>query len=1728
MAEIRGYSEDDVDLLTDEFQRIVFDAIKRVCTSVANGLQPAVTAASSAGLGPDNVATVTVLWQDEIDGVLTPYIAEVYQGSATSVAVGLVDAFPDAELPGVPLVADEFALTYMKTVHNRLVGVGDELWEEVRNELVDGIQQGASIEQIAGKIQNVANFSENRSRVIARTEVHSAAEAGSISQVKYVGYEDDEVEKEWISTNDLRTRDSHVVANRQRVKLHEKFVVGGAKLDHPGDFLGPADEIIQCRCTTIMHIDEAPKFRCAPALVAAAPPSATQCVCPTPTIDISAYSNAERAQIAKVFKESKVTPAYGGAAIHKAAEQTVAKMGLPDLDVWETLGIMDWAVPKKGAFTYLSKYKAWFDSPTGKKTVGNAPGPHTHAVAPVAKPPTPAQAVNAPVNPSLPPVAPKPSPSQITFTGKTLGSHGAQVWLDPSTGDKWLFKPQAKFLTDLDVAMGRLTSKALLTRPGVYEITLNGKHGSIQHMFNSTAAFDKTSFDVTKLTDADISVLQREMIFDWMISNWDAHTDQFIRVNGAVVGVDKGQAFKFFGKDKLDWDWYPAGNFGTWIYQPMMKAYATGKNIKLNDPTQGALGEFIEHLASIPDAEYRKILLPYASQVKSGKALDDFLDAAVARKNSLKADFADYWKRAELERAKHVTPPPAPKPAPPPPQPTITPTQAAPTIGDPGDISKVDYFAKQDIEEMWIAQGGGKKVTPAWGGAKIFKMLIDLEQGWHSDPGAVPLTHLQLLRILDDVGGFKGKPKTYESVVLDWLASPKSTNTLLKIGLTEPPSSLKPGMKALLTPTPSPPSVKPITPVAQQVADEAEQAFAAGHPLKSTQDMWSDLTKYADDETVAFVKTLNGDTLKLTKLTTSTGGNGVRVYVRKDSLGETTWHHDQNIVFAGDLEPEYNVVSGVHWTTVPSKALTGGKTKIPGKGPGDVVTDQEIEVSKHLWADGDVIAIDDTKPNITYRLVKSPGDEYKLEFKYGGSPTWDIDYYSVSVPKPFSGSFTWKLQGNALRSSKPSVITGKNAGDVISPTEMWVGTGGAKPGDVIAYAINHHHGTEQLRVKFDDINGFVTVESRLGTGHVWKPSAVYQDINTFKFGTQQYTWYASHVDGSMPDQFKSLIPGVKVPGVKTPSNWGVQYAVGDEVTDVDLDSSALSIIFNDYDIIVTKTASLPGGTNVTYRIYKFSDKFIMESDYYGNVGIYSFHSLYDKIPHFGTSKWLAASGKVSSTSGAAKDAIKHLVKTTKKTTKKAAKKIVLPPPLPPPSHIVKKLLTGTDTHIPGKTTNDVLSFSERQLLLDHVEKYVDGTIVATGKSYAGHFRFVAVDVTDSSGKTVTKLVQQKQTSAGTWTSTKFIDNVWAIEGSQWKLTNDKVTPQHLLNMKKAWAKKHAPPKPKSTAATQGVPQKSVPLTVTNFNAKHVDISAWNDSEQEEIFQFFRGKGVYTSSQPQQIWSAVQSVKSHFAAKGGKNLSLTEVEILRIVDIRSAVKHGVTNTHPFEAKITQWMQSPAGKAFINKRIDAPIAAPDVPVPMSAIDPDRSALDHQNYRVVSNTEARAIRAADHAKYGAYTAAQKAALRKYTGGVYTSWNEAIRTGNLGSYKTDIINAMNGMRPSTKPMLLHRGTGFEEFNDPAIFDCNSLKTFKGRTYINRGFNSTSTGGTAGFSSRPVIIEFRAPIGTPMAHVQDFSHHPGENETLLPAHLVYEIVDVTCSGYTTKMTVLVLGPAIP
>lgn len=119
--------------------------------------------------------------------------------------------------------------------------------QKLTSALVSGILQGKPIGKIASEFQNVTDMNRKSAIRNARTAYTGAQNSGRQESYKYaVENYGIVMEKEWIATADLRTRDSHARLDGVRVGYDEEFPNG---LMYPADPDGEPSEVYNCRCT---------------------------------------------------------------------------------------------------------------------------------------------------------------------------------------------------------------------------------------------------------------------------------------------------------------------------------------------------------------------------------------------------------------------------------------------------------------------------------------------------------------------------------------------------------------------------------------------------------------------------------------------------------------------------------------------------------------------------------------------------------------------------------------------------------------------------------------------------------------------------------------------------------------------------------------------------------------------------------------------------------------------------------------------------------------------------------------------------------------------------------------------------------------------------------------------------------------------------------------------------------------------------------------------------------------------------------------------------------------------------------------------------------------------------------------------------------------------------------------------------------------------------------------
>lgn len=239
------YREDKLaESLSRDITRVVQRAVRRFTDTL-----PALTASGDYAVFDD----IPVEWQGIVDERLLPEVEQMYFAGGVNVWASLPDiAISTAVATGWAAIVNESARQFLSQRRNFIVGVGDNLFQGVIAQVDRALSTGASVEDIKQSLERLGNFSEFRADTIARTEILTAYSAGNWDASVALG-EYAPVEKEWITAQDDRVRETHRNLDGVIVPFGQAFNVGAAQLMFPRQQGGPPQEVINCRCVWLEY-----------------------------------------------------------------------------------------------------------------------------------------------------------------------------------------------------------------------------------------------------------------------------------------------------------------------------------------------------------------------------------------------------------------------------------------------------------------------------------------------------------------------------------------------------------------------------------------------------------------------------------------------------------------------------------------------------------------------------------------------------------------------------------------------------------------------------------------------------------------------------------------------------------------------------------------------------------------------------------------------------------------------------------------------------------------------------------------------------------------------------------------------------------------------------------------------------------------------------------------------------------------------------------------------------------------------------------------------------------------------------------------------------------------------------------------------------------------------------------------------------------------------------------
>lgn len=221
---------------------------KRVAKQFASESQAVISAYKSGGISKAEKAIIKQ--RKKWTRLLKASYAAVIEHFGERIAEQLESAAPEKGTgpSETKFEFDPFSAELLKWIRRqaglKIKGIEQTTIERVRAAIAEGEEANESTPQIAKRIKETyQDFGRYRSFVIARTETGAAAGVASQEAAKQTGMT---LKKVWISSRDGRVRDSHVAIDGEIKEMDELYSNGCM---FPGDPDGPAEEVIQCRCT---------------------------------------------------------------------------------------------------------------------------------------------------------------------------------------------------------------------------------------------------------------------------------------------------------------------------------------------------------------------------------------------------------------------------------------------------------------------------------------------------------------------------------------------------------------------------------------------------------------------------------------------------------------------------------------------------------------------------------------------------------------------------------------------------------------------------------------------------------------------------------------------------------------------------------------------------------------------------------------------------------------------------------------------------------------------------------------------------------------------------------------------------------------------------------------------------------------------------------------------------------------------------------------------------------------------------------------------------------------------------------------------------------------------------------------------------------------------------------------------------------------------------------------
>lgn len=268
------------------------------------------------------------------------------------------------------------------------------------------------------------------------------------------------------------------------------------------------------------------------------------------------------------------------------------------------------------------------------------------------------------------------------------GMHNEKVLFRTPDGALWLYKVQLEYRAQADVVASNVYRRAGVFTPLAHMLHIpewadqfgRGLTGSVQRWLQP----EQLGPDIPlrgmnqpgateRLSPVEGFHIQKIAVLEWLLSQNDGHDRNYARRGDnrglPVVPIDLGQAFKFYGRDRLDEEYNP--NPSRTMFHALVRDYVAGRDVPLyvyhggsNAQTKD-LFAFIKSVRDMDEDEFTGMIRPYVEAFYAHRDsshakqlypdVEAFLDAVVERKDGLRDAFRDFYDNV---KARRTAPPP--------------------------------------------------------------------------------------------------------------------------------------------------------------------------------------------------------------------------------------------------------------------------------------------------------------------------------------------------------------------------------------------------------------------------------------------------------------------------------------------------------------------------------------------------------------------------------------------------------------------------------------------------------------------------------------------------------------------------------------------------------------------------------------------------------------------------------------------------------------------------------------------------------------------------------------------------------------------------------------------------------------------------------------------------------------------------------------------------------------